>query len=155
MDNQEEFLTEERYKKTKRKITLIALLIFLIGIAIGGGMIGKGLSIKNSIDFPKVEAQKSAEFRENGFSEKYYELQSQLDKEFPAIALIMLGGFVTIVSCGFSISVFMSTKRRELSAYQVQQMRPIAEEGIEKMSPAVGAAAKEIAKGIKEGIKEE
>ena len=32
---------------------------------------------------------------------------------------------------------------------------PVAKEGIEKMAPAVGNAAEEIARGIKEGLKDE
>ena len=39
-------------------------------------------------------------------------------------------------------------------AYQVQQGMPIAQEGIEKMSPSMGNAAKEITQGIKEGLSE-
>ena len=34
-------------------------------------------------------------------------------------------------------------------------MMPIAQEGIDTMAPRVGNAAKEIAKGIKEGLKDE
>ena len=47
------------------------------------------------------------------------------------------------------------TKQRELLAYHAQQIRPVAQEGIEKMAPSAGVAAKEIAKGIKEGLKDD
>ena len=52
-------------------------------------------------------------------------------------------------------SIFMSTKQRGLLAYHAQQIRPVAQEGIEKMAPSAGVAAKEIAKGIKEGLKDD
>ena len=155
MENQKDYLNEERYQKTKKLIGFIALIVFLAGLAIGGGLIGLGFSNKNSIDVNAVKAQKNTEFHKNGFSEKYYELDEQLDKAESAIPLFMVGGFILIASCMISGSIFMSTKQRELLAYQMQQMRPIAQEGIEKMAPSTGVAAKEIAKGIKEGLKDD
>ena len=74
------------------------------------------------------------------------------------IASCMIGGFV------FTIS-----KRREMMAFSMQQVMPVAQEGMEKMeptlskvgsrmmknmAPAYGEMAKEISKGIKEGLKE-
>ncbi len=44
---------------------------------------------------------------------------------------------------------------RDLVSYYAQQQMPIAKESIEKMAPSVGTAAKEISKGIQEGLKEE
>lgn len=155
MENQKDYLNEERYQKTKRLIGFIALIVFLAGLAIGVGLIGLGFSNKNSIDVNAVKAQKNTEFRENGFSEKYYELDAQLDKADSAIPLFMFGGFILIASCMISGSIFMSTKQRELLAYHAQQIRPVAQEGIEKMAPSAGVAAKEIAKGIKEGLKDD
>lgn len=61
----------------------------------------------------------------------------------------------------------MITKRREITAFTMQQVMPVAQEGIEKMTPTmtnaakemaeqmaptIGNVAKEIAKGIKEGL---
>ena len=40
----------------------------------------------------------------------------------------------------------MIAKRREIMAFQVQQMAPVAKEGIEKAAPVVGKAAGEMAK---------
>ena len=56
---------------------------------------------------------------------------------------------------GFGAQAKMLGKGREISAFFAQQQMPVAKEGIEKMSPAMGTAAKEIAKGIKEGLKDE
>ena len=49
---------------------------------------------------------------------------------------------------------FLIGNGREITAYSAQQVMPVAKEGIEEMAPTVGYAAKEIAKGIKEGINE-
>lgn len=56
---------------------------------------------------------------------------------------------------GFGTQAKMLGKGREISAFFAQQQMPVAKEGIEKMAPSAGVAAKEIAKGIKEGLKDE
>ena len=50
---------------------------------------------------------------------------------------------------------FTTAFRREMMAFTAQQAMPVAQEGVEKMAPTAGVAAKEIAKGIKEGLKDE
>ena len=155
MEGQKEYLNEERYQKAKKTISFIALIVLLVGIIIGGGLIGLGFSNRNSIDVTSIRTQKTAEFQKNGFSAKYYELDAQLNKAESATPLFMIGGFIIVASCLISGSIFISTKRRELLAYHAQQIRPVAQEGVEKMAPSVGVAAKEIAKGVKEGLKEE
>ena len=78
----------------------------------------------------------------------------------------MFGGVIIIASCMVSGSIYMITKRREMLAFGMQQVMPVAQEGIEKMTPTIkkvgkemapmyGDIAKEISKGIKEGLKEE
>lgn len=86
------------------------------------------------------------------------------------IPLIMIGFFVTVVSLMAKFMLFSVTHRREIAAYTAQQVMPLAQEGIEKMAPTVGKAgksiakemapvygemAKEVSKGIKEGLKDE
>ena len=44
--------------------------------------------------------------------------------------------------------------RREIAAYTTQQVMPIAQEGIEKITPTISNAAGSIAKSISKGIKE-
>ena len=57
-----------------------------------------------------------------------------------------------------SLWLFILAKRREITAFTVQQTMPIAQEGIEKMTPtvanSVGTIAGSVAKGIKSGINE-
>lgn len=74
------------------------------------------------------------------------------------VIFYILGGIVIFASASIAGSIYFITKRREITAFAVQQTMPLAQEGIEKMAPtignAVGTIGKEIAKGIKEGINE-
>ena len=97
--------------------------------------------------------------------------KSDFNKQFDSydsIPFYMIGGFIIIASCMIASSIYMTTKRREILAFHAQQVMPVAQEGIEKMAPTIGKTgasiakemapaygeiAKEISKGIKEGLK--
>jgi len=144
-----------------------------------------------------LKADKNSEFQNNGFSVEYYRLQTEIDKlqreisslnqelwkvknnidssdsiknKVNVVPYFMFGGFIIIATGMISLSIYMTTKQRELLAFQAQQVMPIAKEGMEKMAPTIGKVgknlakemapaygdiAKEIAKGIKEGTKDE
>ena len=70
------------------------------------------------------------------------------------IPFYMFGSFIIIASCMIAGVIYVFAKRREITAFTTQQVMPVAQEGIEKMAPTVGNAAKEVAKGIKEGLNE-
>ena len=55
------------------------------------------------------------------------------------------------------IGIYLKTTShmREITAFTIQQTMPVAKEGIEKIAPAAGKVAKEIVKGVKEGLKDE
>lgn len=72
----------------------------------------------------------------------------------PAIIFYVLGGMSIFIGLVIFGSIYMTAKRREIAAFGAQQMMPIAQEGIDTMAPTVGNATKEIAKGIKEGLKD-
>lgn len=89
---------------------------------------------------------------------------------YDSIPFYMFGGFIIIASCMIAGSIYMVTKRREILSFQAQQVMPVGKEVIEKIAPTVGKAkasiakemapaygeiAKEISKGIKEGLKDE
>lgn len=61
----------------------------------------------------------------------------------PSIPMIGIGTFLLITSY-----------QRQINAYMAQQQMPIRKESIEKISPSIGVAAKEITKGVKEGLKD-
>ena len=86
------------------------------------------------------------------------------------IPFYMFGAFIIIASAMTSGTVYMFAKRREILAFSAQQVMPVAQEGIEKMAPTIGKAgasiakemapvygniAKEISKGIKDGLNNE
>lgn len=126
MDNKE-YLNEQKYKKSNNKVKWGGRIAMLIGIS----MILIGIFV---VKVPDMS------------SEGWFEAKST--RNF----LIFPGVFVTIAG---AMVRFIVANQKNIAAYQAQQMRPIAEEEIEKMAPSFGVAAKEITKGIKEGLKEE
>ena len=125
MENNEELLNEERYQKTNKKVNKVGTLLLIIG----------GLMVISAIAIIVIEF-------------------AILDKPMLlAIAgPIFVFGFTFL---GFGGQLKFFGHARDISAYLTQQQMPIAKEGIEKIAPSVSVAAKEITKGIKEGLKDE
>lgn len=105
------------------------------------------------------------EFKSNTLTSKYCSLKNELleksddfNKSFDngsTIPFYIIGAFVLISTCMIAGYIYLFSKGREITAYTTQQVMPVAKEGIEEMAPTVGKAAGEIAKGIKEGLKDE
>lgn len=101
----------------------------------------------------------------NSYTSKYCslsndlaEISSEFNKSFDShdsIPFYMFGAFAIIASLMGAGFVFFISKGREIAAFTTQQAMPIAQEGIDTMAPTVGNAAKEIAKGIKDGLKDD
>ena len=145
-----EYLTEENYQKSNKKVKTIGNILIIIGLimlAVGfilvvSGFLGFGGQITNGIENGHEGINSSGIFSSmGGFA---------------------LGGFMMVpglflTGIGFMVR-FLIGNRREITAYTTQQVMPVAQEGIEKMAPtignAVGTIGKELAKGIKEGINE-
>lgn len=151
-----EYLNEETYKKTKKKLRRIALSILIIGIISGLILIGIGIYInstrdKSVINNIKVEIDK--EIRDNGLSLKYYELSEKLEKEQDKYdsseQFYGVGSVFIFLSCIISAYMFIIAKGREINAFVTQQGMPIAKEVIEKTAPSVGKVAKEIKNELK------
>ena len=157
---------------------------------------GKSYDLKiivNALD-PSFNYCAFDEYKNHSITKKYCSLKSELKEvetlnidyqkkfnSYDSTKYFMFGGFIIIVSIMFSGSIYMFTKRREIVAFTTQQVMPIAQEGIEKitptmaktakkmveevgptvgeiakdMAPVYGKIAKEVTKGIKEGMKEE
>lgn len=80
--DKKEYLNEERYQKTKGKIKYIILVIFIIGLALGGFLIYKGVSGTNSSSKAELKAEleeKKAELEEKGIV--YNPFATYTDKE--------------------------------------------------------------------------
>lgn len=95
---------------------------------------------------------------------KYCTLENQIEdvksgfnKEYDSmknIPFYMIGGFIILTGVMIAGAIFKFAKGREITAFMAQQTMPIAKEGMDEMAPHIGKAAKEISKGIKEGINE-
>lgn len=198
----EELLNEGKFQKTKNKLRIIILVVWLIFIALGIFLIYKGLgnnssdkllSIENKLKEQKESLEASGlkyntfatysdgdlynlkiitevldpsfsycsfdEYKNNSITSEYCSLKNS-NSSFAKTSFLMFGGFIIIASSMFCGVLYLSIiKRREIMAYTVQQVMPVAKEGIDKISPtianATGNIAKEVTKGIKEGLKDE
>jgi len=204
------FLNEEKYNKSKKKIKLIALLILIVGLSCGGFLIYKGTNNSNEskIEDEKAKLEKMKtdlvekgvtpssdyeageaydlyilrevlnpsfnrcfqnEFKTNKLTKEYCKLVDS-NSSFNRSSSIGLGAFICISSCMISLFVFIMSKQRDIVAYQMQGVLPVGKEALEdiqptaskvakkhmhEVSPEVGEMAKEITKGIKEGLKDE
>lgn len=122
-----EHLNEEQYKKANKKVRAAGLVVMAIGILL------------ILIGFFAVQVPQMGQ---PGWFEA--STKSNLCK--------FLGFFLTAVGCMIR---FLLGNRRKIMAYTVQETMPLAQEGIEKMTPTVANAAKEVAKAVKEGIQDE
>ena len=144
---------------------IASAVIAILGVLIGGGLIAGGIALNNSASQIDTSMPK--------YSTKTWQIDDDIeqgsawmdnvskrnDQEFSAFAMIGGGGFILFASLMVALSLLLIAKRREIMAFQVQQVAPVAKEGVEKATPVVGRAAgsiaKEIAKGIKEGKADE
>lgn len=150
------YLNEERYQKTNKGIKVVGIIIMLIGLALLGVGIYR-LATAPSISVTNIQDN-----------------MSNMAKRSSAMFILIPGIFLTILG---GIIGFVLGNQRNIMAYQVQSMMPIMQESMEQMTPAVskmmddltpaaqrraeamapsmGVVAEEIARGIKEGLKEE
>ena len=206
------YLNEEKFQKTEKTITLVAILVMIIGLGVGGFLIYRGIVkpgaakvdklkvqlenkkneleskgvtydaftkysdgesydlkvITNALD-PSFEYCEFSECKNHSLTKEYCAAKNSID-DFATTSLIMIGTFICIATFMISLSIFFVAKRRQILAFSAQQVMPVAQEGIEKIAPTVGKAgasiakemapaygdiAKEISKGIKEGLKDE
>ncbi len=134
------YLNEEQYKQNNKKVKTAGLIVMLIGLC----LICTAIFV--IISASQMEVLKMG-------SPNWFEANSaQMNRQSLGICILLPGIFVTIVGC---IIRFVVGNQRQIMAYQVQQGMPIAQESMEKMAPSMGNATKEIAKGIKEGLKDD
>lgn len=197
-----EYLNEERYQKTRSKLGIIIVVVWLVLVSVGGFLIYKGLGNSANSDLSvienKLKDQKAAleasglkyntfatyndgdeynlkiitdvldpsfsycsfdEYKNNSITKEYCSFKNS-NSGFAKTSYLMFGGFIIIASSMFCGVLYLSiVKRREMMAYTMQQVMPVAQEGIDKMTPTIadsaGKIAGSIAKGIKEGLKDE
>ena len=200
MEEKKELLNEERHQKVKGVIAKVALIIVIVGVLIGGSLIATGVTKMNAQkaeytekygtveDMEKevedienqlvpLKAEKNKEFKANGFSEKYYELDRKIEKledrkielesevykqengfgrldDQKFVPLFIIGAFIIIASCMVGGAVFMFSKRREMMAYMVQDTLPLVEEAAPKVAKIGTKTVKEVMPDLKDIAKD-
>lgn len=145
-----EYLNEENYQGSNKKLKTVGKVLLIAGIVIM--IISFILIVLSFMGFGNTTISSIGnESFSNGA------MQKTASGMLGSFGLFALGGFMS--TTGFALTVvggviMAIAHKREIAAYTTQQMMPIAQEGIEKMTPTIGNAAGEIAKGISKGIKE-
>lgn len=91
-------------------------------------------------------------YDEGSINSKYY--SKKKIEPVTVYACFGLGGMAIFMGIAFSLSALLISKRREILAYQTQQMMPIANEGIKEMGPTMGQVAGEMMKDVAPAYKE-
>lgn len=153
MEN-EKYLNEETYQRNNQKVKKIGKILLIAGVVtLLAGLI---MSILGFAQFGNTAVSSFGNNDLNGDS-----MQNTARGMLGSAGLFAAGGFIsvigfTLVSSG-GIAIFIS-HRREITAYTSQQVMPVAQEGIEKITPTIansaGTIAQSISKGIEEGKKE-
>lgn len=150
MNNNNKYLNEEEYQKNNKKVKKIGKILLIVGIItlvisillIVLGIIGFSNTTVNGIESFEI-ASRSMKKTAGGI--------------FGSFGLFAVSGFINtigfILTVAGGITMFIA-HRREITAYTIQQTMPIAQEGIEKMTPTVANAAGSIAKAIKNGMRD-
>lgn len=132
----EEYLNEEKYQKTNKKMKKVGTIMMIIG------------GILLSLFFVSIFMQFAS------FGSNKPDFNPMLFGIFGVAGVFGLPIFAAGAYIRFVIS-----NGRNITSYLAQQQMPVAKEGIEKATPVVskaaGSVAKEVAKGIKEGTKDE
>lgn len=98
------------------------------------------------------------EYKNNSITKDYCAAKNSIS-EFSNRTSIMFGAFICITTFMIFVSVLTFAKRRHILAFTTQQTMPVAKESIDEMAPTIGNAAgsiaKDITKGIKNGLEDE
>jgi hypothetical protein len=146
---EKKYLNEEDYQRYTTKLKKIGKILLIVGLVLF--ILSIGLIVAGSITFGSTVVTENAGSALGG------------------MGLFAVGGFLSVFSfgmAGIGGMILFIAHRREITAYTTQQVMPVAKETIdemtptmskaaEKMAPAAGTVAKEITKGIKEGLKDE
>lgn len=153
-----EYLSEEKYQKNNAKVKTIGKVLLIVGILVF--VLGVVLTIIGSTGFRKSTPSTFNPFDFDTVN-NFDVVTNTADSSFGSFELFGLGAFIIVFGfslLGAGLIVMFISHRREITAYTTQQVMPVAQEGIEKMTPAVadaaGSIAKSVSKGIQEGKKE-
>lgn len=169
MDNQN-LLSEEKYQQNNAKVKKIGKILLIIGIItlvvgfifIIVGFVNAGNSAADSFDTFSNNAINNINSVDQdaiigGVQDTFNSTNDTTKEIFGSVALFALGGFLNFIGFALTIAggvVMFISHRREITAYTTQQVMPVAQAGIEKITPTVANAAGTISQSISKGIKE-
>jgi hypothetical protein len=137
MNNQ--YLNEEKFQQTNKKVKKVGTII----------MIGALALIVIGIIIMIVAANKS--LPPMGDSNWFDASREKSHQKFLGESFIMFGIFIEFVGCMIRFGI---GNRREIMAYQMQSMMPVAAEGMKEMAPVVGETAGTVMKEMAPAYKE-
>lgn len=147
-----EYLSEEKYQQTNVKVKKIGKILLIVGIIVLIlsfiltiiGLLSFGNSALNIFDIYKSGNEIDA-------------MKNTASGTFGSFGVLALSG--SLGTIGFILTatgaiIMAISHKREITAYTTQQVMPIAQEGIEKITPTVATSIGEIAKSISKGIQD-
>lgn len=145
----EEYLSEEKYQKNAQNLKKVGKILLIIGVVIL--VLGVVLTILGFSSFGRTAV--------NSLNVDMLDSNAQAQAAggiVGSIGIFALGGFVDLIGFGLTVAggiLLLVAHRREITAFTTQQVMPVAEEGIEKITPTIANAAESISKSITKGKK--
>lgn len=145
-----EYLNEERYQDTNKKVKKVGIILLVIGllvIVVGMFMLFNGFG-----SFGKTAINSVGNGTLNNNT-----VQEAASQGFASVGKFALGAFINVIGFGLAAAggtLLITAHKREIMAYQAQQVMPLAKEGIEKATPTIANAAGSIAQSISRGIEQ-
>ena len=93
-------------------------------------------------------------YAKNDTTREYCDIKSQIYDINEPFRKIVGALFVVLPCFGIGLALLIFAKRRNMMAYGIQQVMPVAQEAVEKMTPTIAKSAGRVAKGVKEGMTE-
>lgn len=134
--NKKEYLSEEKYQKIKKILITLGFISLAVGVIL--------LILAILVKVPEETALGDPNWWGNS------KIRSDAESKK---ALLFFFSFAFGIM--FPAMLFGTAYKREIGAFTIQQEMPVKQETIEKMAPSVGEAAGTVAKGIKNGLKDE
>lgn len=147
-----EYLNEEKYQQNNAKVKKVGKILLIVGIVIL--VLSFILTTVAFLVFGNSAISGVSSF---GTGNEINTIRHTASGAFGSIGLFALGGFMGtlgFILTGAGAIVMYIAHRRAITAYTTQQVIPVAQEGIEKITPTVANAAGSIAKSISQGIQE-
>lgn len=150
-----EYLSEERYQQNNAKVKKVGKVLLIVGIIVL--VVSFILTVVGFMSFGNTAVSGFDSFNSFGKGNEIDTMKNTAGSAFGSMGLFALGGFMGTVGfllTGAGAIVMFIAHRREITAYTTQQVMPVAQEEIEKITPTVANAAGSIAKSISQGIQE-